>query len=39
MYEENQLSWKMLAVNNNPYFFENEDAANYMVKCFEEARL
>lgn len=34
-----QLSWKMLAVNNDPYLFANEDAADYMVKCLEEVRL
>lgn len=32
-----QLSWNMLAVNNDPYKFDNEDAAEYMVKCLEEA--
>lgn len=34
-----QLSWNMLAVNNDPYKFDNEDAAEYMVKCLEEAKL
>lgn len=34
-----QLSWNMLAVNNDPYKFDNEDAAEYMIKCLEEARL
>lgn len=34
-----QLSWNMLAVNNDPYKFDNEDAAEYMVKCLEEAEL
>lgn len=32
-----QLSWYMLAVNGDPYKFDNEDAAEYMVKCMEEA--
>lgn len=32
-----QLSWYMLAVNNDPYLFDNEDAADYMAKCLEEA--
>ena len=32
-----QLSWNNLAVNNDPYKFDNEDAAEYMVKCLEEA--
>lgn len=27
----------MLAVNNDPYKFDNENAAEYMVKCLEEA--
>ncbi len=31
------LSWNMLAVNNDPYKFDNEDAAEYMIKCLEEA--
>lgn len=34
-----QLSWQMLAVNNDPYKFDNEDAAEYMIKCLEEAGL
>lgn len=34
-----QLSWNMIAVNNDPYKFDNEDAAEYMVKCLEEAGL
>lgn len=34
-----QLSWNMLAVNNDPYKFDNEDAAEYMVKCLDEAKL
>lgn len=34
-----QLSWKMLAVNNDPYRFPNEEAVKYMVKCLEEAEL
>lgn len=34
-----QLSWNMLAVNNDPYKFDNEDAANYMVKCLYDACL
>lgn len=32
-----QLSWQMLAVFNDPYKFDNEYAANYMIKCLEEA--
>lgn len=32
-----QLSWYMLAVNNDPYLFANKDAADYMAKCLEEA--
>lgn len=32
-----QLSWNMLAVNNDPYKFDNENAAEYMIKCLEEA--
>lgn len=32
-----QLSWNMLAVNNDPYKFDNKDAADYMAKCLEEA--
>lgn len=32
-----QLSWNMLAVNNDPYKFDNEAAAQYMIKCLEEA--
>lgn len=32
-----QLSWYMLAVNNDPYLFDNESAADYMAKCLEEA--
>ncbi len=32
-----QLSWNMLALNNDPYRFYNENAAEYMVKCLEEA--
>lgn len=32
-----QRSWYMLAVNNDPYKFANEDAADYMAKCLEEA--
>lgn len=28
--------WHMLAVNGDPYKFDNEDAAEYMVKCLEE---
>lgn len=32
-----QLSWNMLAVNNDPYKFDNEEAAEYMIKCLEEA--
>ena len=34
-----QLSWNMLAVNNDPYRFPNEEAVEYMVKCLEEARV
>lgn len=34
-----QLSWQMLAVNNDPYKFDNEDAAEYMIKCLEETGL
>lgn len=34
-----QLSWNMLAVNGDPYKFDNEDAANYMIKCLREANL
>lgn len=34
-----QLSWHTLSVNNDPYKFDNEDAAEYMVKCLEEAGL
>ena len=34
-----QLSWNMLAVNNDPYRFPNEEAVEYMVKCLEEAGL
>lgn len=33
------MSWYMLAVNGDPYKFDNEDAANYMIKCLEEACL
>lgn len=32
-----QLSWNMLAVNNDSYRFPNEEAVEYMVKCLEEA--
>ena len=32
-----QLSWNMLAVNNDPYKLDNEDAAEYMIKCLEDA--
>lgn len=34
-----QLSWQMLAVDKDPYRFDNEDAAEYMVKCLVEAKL
>lgn len=33
------LSWYMLAVDGDPYKFDNEDAAEYMIKCLEEACL
>lgn len=34
-----QLSWHTMAVNNDPYHFDNTDAANYMAKCMEDAGL
>ena len=34
-----QLSWYMVSVNNDPYRFDNKDAADYMAKCLEEAGL
>lgn len=34
-----QLSWNVMAVNGDPYRFDNYDAANYMVKCLEEAEI
>lgn len=34
-----QLSWNMLAVNDDPYRFDNKNAAEYMIKCLEAARV
>lgn len=32
-----QIGYHTLAVNNDPYRFDNEGAAEYMAKCLEEA--
>lgn len=32
-----QVGWRILAVNNDPYKFANKDAAEYLVKCLEDA--
>lgn len=32
-----QMGWHTLAVNGDPYKFANKDAAEYIVRCLEEA--
>lgn len=32
-----QRKYRVLAVNNDPYRFPNEEVVEYMIKCLEEA--